>query len=282
MSKKVIKDLEVFAAQIRLETMKEIGELGFGHLSGSLSIADLLSVLYGKMMKYDPKDPECEDRDKLVLSKGHAGPALYSALALRDFFPMEWLKTLNKPGTSLPSHCDRKLTPGVDMTTGSLGQGVSTAIGLALADQLDNKNNFTYLIVGDGECNEGQVWEGAMFSAQHKLDNMIWFVDYNKKQLDGYMTNVVDIAPIEEKFAAFNFHVQDIDGHDVRKILDAIEKCHEIKGQPHCIILNTTKGKGLPELEAQLLNHNSKMQPDFIERSIKFLEEKFELIREDR
>jgi len=282
MSKKLIKDLEVFAAQIRLETMKEIGELGFGHLSGSLSIADLLSVLYGKIMKYDPKDPEWEDRDKLVLSKGHAGPALYSALALKDFFPMEWLKTLNKPGTSLPSHCDRKLTPGVDMTTGSLGQGVSTAIGLALADQLDNKNNFTYLVVGDGECNEGQVWEGAMFSAQHKLDNMIWFVDYNKKQLDGYMSDVVDIAPIAEKFAAFNFHVQDIDGHDVSKILDTIEKCHEIKGQPHCIILNTTKGKGLPELEAQLLNHNSKMQSDFIERSIKFLEEKFELIREDR
>lgn len=161
-----VKELEKFAARIRLETVKQVGKRGFGHLGGALSVADALAVLYGGMMKIDPKKPDWPERDKLVMSKGHAGPAVYSVLVLKGYFPMDWLETLNQPGTHLPSHCDRKLTPGIDMTTGSLGQGVSAAI--ALAPKMDDKGARTYLFVGDGECNEGQVWEGALFANQQR------------------------------------------------------------------------------------------------------------------
>lgn len=180
MEKGKLKELKLFSKEIQMKTMETIGSLGVGHVGGSLSIADLLAVLYGKEMKYDSQNPKWEERDWLVVSKGHAGPAVYSALALKGFFPESELLTLNRPGTHLPSHCDRNLTTGIDMTTGSLGQGASTAAGVALGFKLDQKPNNVYLVLGDGESQEGQVWEMALFAAQQKLSNLIAFVDYNK------------------------------------------------------------------------------------------------------
>lgn len=267
MTESKLQEVEKFAAQIRYETVKEIGVRGFGHLGGALSVVDVLAVLYGDVMKYDPKNPDWADRDKLVMSKGHAGPAVYSALALKGFFPMDWLKTLNQPGTHLPSHCDRKLTPGVDMTTGSLGQGTSTAIGLALAQKLDGKDNYTYLFTGDGELNEGQCWEAALFAPNHDLDNLVWFVDYNRKQLDGTTEEVSDMGDIGAKFAAFGWHTQTINGNDILEISAAIEKAHAEKGKPSCIVLNTAKGAGLPMVEEIALNHHIVFEGELLEAS---------------
>ena len=177
--------LREFAAEIRVETLKTIGSLGFGHVGGSMSIADAMAVLYGDIMKIDPKNPRWEDRDWCVLSKGHAGPCAYATLGLKGFYPLEETRTLNKPGTNFPSHTDRTKTPGVDLTTGSLGQGMSTATGAALGNKLDGRDSHVFVFVGDGECDEGQVWEAAQFAAHYKLDNLVCFVDSNKRQLDG-------------------------------------------------------------------------------------------------
>ena len=174
---KLLKELNDFALDIRIATVDCLRSRGFGHIGGSLSIADLLAVLYGSVMRYDPKNPRWPERDKLVCSKGHAGPGVYAALALKGFFPYEELKTLNIPGTNLPSHCDRNKTPGIDMTTGSLGQGTSLAVGIALGDKLKGRDSRTFLIVGDGEADEGQVWEAAMFTAAKKVTNLMWFID---------------------------------------------------------------------------------------------------------
>lgn len=279
MNEKTVKDLELFAAEIRLETAKMVATRGFGHIGGSLSIVDVLAALYGKIMQIDPQNPSWEDRDLCVLSKGHAGPALYATLALKGYFPMEWLSTLNQPGTRLPSHCDRNLTPGVDMTTGSLGQGVSTAIGMTLGRKLAGNPRYTFLFVGDGEANEGQVWEGAMFSAQNKLDHMIWFIDYNRKQLDGCLKDVMDIAPLKDKFESFGFHTQEIDGHDMSAILRSLEEALAVSGKPHCIILNTVKGKGIPELEETELNHHVTFDGDYAKRSIQHVQNQLDAMR---
>lgn len=262
-------ELKKFAAQIRLETVKQIGKRGFGHLGGALSVVDTLAVLYGGVMKVDPKNPDWPERDKLVMSKGHAGPALYSTLAIQGYFPMDWLETLNQPGTKLPSHCDRKLTPGVDMTTGSLGQGVSTAVGLALAQKLDGKGARTFLFVGDGECNEGQVWEGAMFAAQQKLENLVLFVDHNQKQLDGRTSEVMDMGDIAEKFKAFGWNTQSIDGNDVAAVAAALEQAKSTGGAPNCIVLNTTKGAGVPCVEEIELNHHIVLDGALLEQALK-------------
>lgn len=263
-----VKELALFAAQIRMETVKEIGARGFGHLGGALSVVDALAVLYGNVMKIDPKNPTWEDRDKLVMSKGHAGPAVYAALALKGYFPLDWLTTLNQPGTHLPSHCDCKLTPGVDMTTGSLGQGTSTAIGLALAQKLDEKTSRTYLFTGDGELNEGQCWEAALFAPNHGLDNLVWFVDYNRKQLDGTTEEVGDMGDIAAKFAAFGWHTQSIAGNDIAAVAAAIEAANAETGRPSCIVLNTVKGAGLPMVEEIALNHHIVFDGELLEKSI--------------
>lgn len=260
-----IKELKIFATQIRLETMKEFKTLGFGHVGGSMSIIDVLAVLYGDAMNIDPRNPRWEDRDWLVVSKGHAGPAVYASLALKGYFPMEELKTLNKPKTNLPSHCDRNRTLGIDMTTGSLGQGISAAIGIALGNKLDKRNSSTYLILGDGECEEGQIWEGVLFAAHHKVSNLITFVDYNKQQLDGYTKEVNDIGNIAEKFTCFGWYAQDIDGSDVAQISEAIQNAKNEKDRPSVIVLNTIKGRGCCFAENSLNNHHitvSKEQAD--------------------
>ncbi len=238
------KELRVIAEGIRLVTLQTLEGFGAGHIGGSMSIVETLAVLYGSELRCDPANPAWEDRDRLVLSKGHAGPALYATLSLKGFFPKEMLSELNKGGGRLPSHCDRNKTPGVDMTTGSLGQGISVAIGMALGNRMNRSDSLTYLIMGDGECNEGQVWEGAMFAAHHKLDNLIAFVDYNKQQLDGFTKDVLDMGDIGAKFRSFGWFVQEVNGHDVAAILNAVTAAKANKGSPSMIILDTVKGYG--------------------------------------
>lgn len=262
--------LEEFAVQIRRQVMVSIASFGKGHVGGSLSIVDVLAVLYGKVMKVDPKNPSWEDRDRLVLSKGHSGPALYASLALKGYFPLEMLQTLNKNGTNLPSHADRLKTPGVDMSTGSLGQGASTAVGLALADRNDGKTDiYTYLILGDGECQEGQVWESALFASQQKLCNLITFIDANKKQLDGYVKNICDMGSLADKFMAFGYNaIETEDGHDVGQIYDSIGKAKSCKTKPSVIILNTVKGKGVKHYEEMFANHSAAVSKENLEEAL--------------
>ena len=224
MTQEKLVELKRFALQIRIGILEELKARGFGHIGGSLSIADALAVLYGDVMRIDPKNPGWEQRDKLVCSKGHAGPAVYAALALKGYFPYEQLVTLNQPGTKLPSHCDRNLTTGVDMTTGSLGQGTSLAAGMALGDKLKGLDSRTFLFVGDGESNEGQVWEAAMFTAAKKLTNLTWLIDNNKKQLDGYTSDIIEPFDFEEKFRAFGFEAISIDGNDIEQLYNALTR----------------------------------------------------------
>ena len=254
------KELQKFALEIRQATVECIKSRGFGHIGGSLSICDALAVLYGEIMNVDPEDPKKADRDKLVCSKGHAGPAVYATLALKGYFPKEELLTLNQPGTNFPSHCDMNKTVGVDMTTGSFGQGTSEAVGLALGDRLQGRDCRTYLIVGDGEANEGQVWEAAMFTAAKKLTNLVWLIDWNKKQLDGYVTDILDPFDFEAKFRAFGFDACTIDGNDVEQLRAALSKKAEDK--PIAIILNTVKGKGVTEVEEAAGNHSMNVKPE--------------------
>lgn len=276
-----VKEIKILALHIRMETIKAIGNLGFGHIGGALSITDAIAVLYEEVMKYDPKNPKWEQRDWLICSKGHAGPAIYSTLALKGFFPMEELLTLNKPGTHLPSHCDRNLTPGIDMTTGSLGQGASLAVGVALGHKMDGRDNFTYLIVGDGEIQEGQVWEAALFAAQKKLDHLITFVDYNKKQLDGYTKDINDVGDIKSKFESFGWYGQEIDGSNVAEIIKAIENAKQHKDKPSVIVLHTIKGKGWDFAEKELSNHHMNVSREQMEEALTVLNAQLEgLVKE--
>jgi transketolase len=251
-----VKAMKVFATQIRIETVRAMGTLGFGHLGGALSIADTIAVLYGGIMKIDPKNPTWEERDWLVSSKGHAGPAIYAALALKGYFPVEELLTLNKPGTHFPSHCDRNLTIGIDMTTGSLGQGASTSVGVALGHKYARKNNWTYLILGDGECQEGQVWEAVSFAGSRKLDNLIAFVDDNKQQLDGFTAHIHEMFDFKKKFESFGWHAVDVKGNDVEQIYEAVEAAQLEVGRPSVIILDTVKGEGASFVSGKEKNHH--------------------------
>ena len=258
------KELQKLALEIRIGIVEEIQARGFGHIGGSLSLADALAVLYGAVMRYDSQNPKWPDRDKLVCSKGHAGPGVYATLAVKGFFPYEDLKTLNQPGTYLPSHCDKNQTPGVDMTTGSLGQGTSAAVGIALGDRLKGRDSRTYLLVGDGESDEGQVWEAAMFTAAKKITNLIWLVDDNKKQLDGYTQDVLPIFDLEAKFAAFGFDARRVDGNDIAQVYDALTA--PIGDKPRAIILDTVKGKGIREVEETMGNHSMTVAADVCDK----------------
>ena len=245
----------MFAEEIRVTIMRTIAAFGEGHVGGSLSIADLLAVLYTRYIKTDTKNPRDPDRNKFVLSKGHCGPALYATLALKGFFPMEELKTLNRLGTRLPSHCDRNRTPGIDMSTGSLGQGASTAAGIALADKIANRSSYTYLVLGDGECNEGQVWEMAMFAAHQKLDHLIAFVDRNGQQLDGFTDDICRMGDLTKIFHSFGWHSVAVNGHDIDALCKAIDEAKASAGAPCMIILDTVKGKGWPYAESCMPSH---------------------------
>ena len=238
------KELNILAARIRLETLRVIHSLGFGHVGGSIDLADLMAVLYGKVMKYDPQNPRWPDRDWLVLSKGHSGPVAYATFGLVGYYPVEKAYTLNQPHTRYPSHTDRKLTPGVDLTTGSLGQGVSTAMGAALGNKIDGRDNHVFVVIGDGEADEGQVWEGLHFACAHHLDNVVVFLDKNGFQLDGRTDDVLAHGDLAKKVEAFGLYTEEIDGHDVEAIDAAISKALTVKGRPSCIVLDTVKGKG--------------------------------------
>ena len=238
------KELKVLAEQIRLETLKVIHSRGFGHVGGSVDLAELMAVLYGEVMHYDPKNPRWPDRDWLVMSKGHAGPVAYATFGLMGFYPMEDAYTLNQPHTKFPSHTDRQLTPGVDLTTGSLGQGSSTATGAALGNKIDGRDNYVFCVIGDGEADEGQVWEAFHFAYAHKLDNIIYFIDKNGYQLDGPTDDILAHSDLAKKAESFGLHTQEINGHDVIAIYNAIEAAKAVKGVPSCIVLDTIKGKG--------------------------------------
>lgn len=255
--------LETLAAQareIRKYTIQTIATLGIGHLGGSLSLVELMTLLYFREMDIRPEEPTWEDRDKLILSKGHAGPVLYATLATRGFFPLQWLETLNQGGTSLPSHCDRNRTPGIDMSTGSLGQGLSVACGMAYANRLDNRESWVYAVIGDGETDEGQNWEAAMFAAHQKLGRIIAFTDLNKLQIDGLTEQVLSLGDIEGKWDTFGWYVQRCDGHSFEDISHAIGRAkaqaEQEGGKPSMIILDTIKGKGARFAEGKVANHN--------------------------
>ena len=253
MDKQKLHELRVFAAEIRLETLKVIASRGFGHAGGSMSMADAMAVLYGEVMHIDPKNPRWEDRDWFVLSKGHGGPVMYATLGLKGYYPMESAYTLNQPNTDFPSHTDRNKTVGVDLTTGSLGQGMSEAIGAALGSRVQNRPSRIYVAVGDGECDEGQIWEGAQFAAHYKLDNLVCLVDNNGRQLDGAVADVMSHGKgIGAKFDAFGWNVIAIDGHDYDSIRAAITLAKETKGRPTAIIAETIKGKGVSFMENQV------------------------------
>ena len=250
------KKLQAFAAEIRIAALDAIHSIGTGHLGGAMSICEVLSVLYGREMKYKVEEPKWPQRDKLVCSKGHAGPAVYGTLALKGFFPYEELKTLNASDTRLPSHCDKNKTPGVDMTTGSLGQGTSLACGMALADKLQGHDSRTFLIVGDGETNEGQVWEAFTFASAHKLGNLVVMIDWNKRQLDGYCDDIYPAANFHEKMAAFGFNTVTINGNDVEAVAEALEATRAGGEKPWAIVLDTVKGAGIEDVVNTAANHS--------------------------
>ena len=264
MEKNTLNQLEILAAKIRYDVLDMLQHRGYGHLGGSLSLVELMSVLYGKQMQYDATNPKWEQRDRVVLSKGHAGPVWYSALAESGFFDKEWLYTLNDGGTKLPSHPDRTKTPGVDMTTGSLGQGTSTAAGIATALKKSHIDRYVYLIVGDGELNEGQCWEAFQYIANYKLNNCIVIIDDNKRQLDGYTKDSMNAFDISKKMEAFGFFTQKVKGNDIEAIDDAINQAKEVKDKAVCIVLDTIKGQGVPYFENMFSNHSVKFNTDEI------------------
>lgn len=264
MEKNTLNQLEILAAKIRYDVLDMLQHRGYGHLGGSLSLVELMSVLYGKQMQYDATNPKWEKRDRVVLSKGHAGPVWYSALAESGFFDKEWLYTLNDGGTKLPSHPDRTKTPGVDMTTGSLGQGTSTAAGIATALKKSHIDRYVYLIVGDGELNEGQCWEAFQYIANYKLNNCIVIIDDNKRQLDGYTKDIMNPFDISKKMEAFGFFTQKVKGNDIEAIDDAINQAKEVKDKAVCIVLDTIKGQGVPYFENMFSNHSVKFNTDEI------------------
>lgn len=251
------KELEVFATKARMGVIEGIYNAKAGHPGGSLSICDLLSYLYNSEMNIDPKNPKMDLRDRLVLSKGHAAPALYATLAYKGYFPVDDLKTLRKSDSYLQGHPNMDKIPGVDMSTGSLGQGVSAAVGMALGAKLDGKDFRVYTILGDGEIEEGQVWEAAMFAGNKNLDNLTAFVDFNGLQIDGSVEEVNSPYPIADKFKAFNWNVIEIDGHNLEEIENAVENAKSTKGKPTCVVMKTIKGKGVSFMENQVGWHGS-------------------------
>lgn len=246
-----IEELQQKARKVREDIIEEVYSAQSGHPGGSLSVADILTVLYFREMNIQPENPDWEERDRFVLSKGHCSPALYSCLANRGFFPVEDLKTFRNINSYLQGHPDKNKVPGVDMTTGSLGQGLSAANGMAIAGKVDQKDYRVYCVLGDGEIEEGQIWEAAMAASQYKLDNLCVIVDNNNLQIDGTIEEVMSSYPIDEKFRSFGFQVINIDGHDIEEIIKAFEVAKNIKGKPTCIIAKTTKGKGITYMENQ-------------------------------
>lgn len=265
-----IEELKSIAKKIRYLSVEMIGRAGSGHPGGSLSIADILTALYFSKLKINPKNPNWQERDRFVLSKGHACPALYAALALKGFFPEKELETFRKLGSRLQGHPDRKC-PGVEAPTGSLGHGFSQAIGIALAGKLDNTKWRAYVLLGDGECDEGSVWEGAMCAAKFKLDNITAILDRNEVQLDGPTEKVMPLEPLADKWRAFNWNVIEINGHDFNEIFSALEKAEKTKGKPTIIIAHTIKGKGVSFMEGKAEWHGNAPKGEELKQALEAL-----------
>ena len=276
-----LKELKLLCANVRIDILEMLMKFGQGHLGGSMSCVELFAVLYGKQLNVDPKNPKKDDRDQVVLSKGHAGPVWYSTLAERGFFPKDWLFTLNQGGTLLPSHPDRTKTPGVDMTTGSLGQGTSTAAGIATAMKKRGLNSYTYLIVGDGELNEGQCWEAFQYIANYKLNNCIVIIDDNKRQLDGYTKDVINPFSYQEKMKAFGFYTLTAKGDDLEAIDDTINKLKEVKDSAVCMVLDSVKGQGVKFFEELLSNHSVKFNEEYTNEANKAIAQLKEYIAKE-
>ena len=267
-----LPELAAMAKKLRRHIITMTATAGSGHPGGSLSAADIVTALYFKIMRYDPRNPRWEDRDRFILSKGHAAPVLYAALAESGYFPVEELNTLRKPGSRLQGHADRNLTPGVEMSSGSLGQGLSFATGTALATRLDRRDCRVYVLLSDGECEEGQTWEAALSAVQFKLDNLTAVVDRNRQQLDGWTRDIMDLEPLAEKWRAFGWHTIETDGHNFKQILAAFEKAKTVKGKPTVIIAHTIKGKGVSFMENNLDFHGKAPTAEEAERALKELE----------
>lgn len=271
MEKLDVQELEKKARRIREDIVEEVYSAKSGHPGGSLSVADILTVLYFREMNINPENPNWEDRDRFVLSKGHCSPALYSCLANRGFFSVEDLKSFRNISSYLQGHPDKNKVPGVDMTTGSLGQGLSAANGIAIAGKMDQKTYRVYCVLGDGEIEEGQIWEAAMAANKYKLDNLCVIVDNNNLQIDGTIEEVMSSYPIDAKFRSFGFQVINIDGHNIEEIIKAFEVAREVKGKPTCIIAKTVKGKGVDFMENQVGWHGKAPNQEQYEQAMKSL-----------
>ena len=276
MDKEKLELLKDKAFSIRCATIKEIASFGSGHIGGAMSICDLLALLYFKQMNVDPSDPKKEDRDRLVVSKGHAGPAVYATLALKGFFPEEMLSTLNQGGTNLPSHCDMLKTPGIDFTAGSLGQGFSAAMGIAVGQRVKGVDAWTYTIVGDGESQEGQIWEAAEFAGAQKLDRVIAFEDLNGQQLDGYTKDIIpeEAESVKKRWESFGWDTVTVDGHDIEALDEAVERAKKTPGKPHMIVMITQKSHGYVFGEGVKSNHSMPVKPEQAEEAVRVLKER--------
>ena len=268
---KSLDELKSISKEIRKDIVKMLTESASGHPGGSLSATDIMTVLFFKEMNLDPNNEKDPNRDRFVLSKGHAAPVLYSALARRGYFPVEELSTLRKFKSRLQGHPSIQYLPGIDMSTGSLGQGVSAAVGMALAGKIDKKDYRVYTLLGDGELEEGQVWEAALCAAHYKLNNLTAFIDINGLQIDGDITKVMNPCPIDKKFEAFGWNVLVIDGHNYEEIIDAIEKAKECKDKPTAVVCNTVKGKGVSFMENQAAWHGTAPSKEQCETALKEL-----------
>ncbi len=271
-NEELLKKLSRIANRVRKHIIKMTGLAKSGHPGGSLSAADIMTVLFFYKMRHDPRNPDWEGRDIFILSKGHASPVLYAVLAESGYFPVEELWNFRKLTSHLQGHPDRLMTPGVEMSTGSLGQGLSVANGVALAFKLDKSPRRVYVLLGDGEVQEGQVWEAAMTAAHYKLDNLTAIIDYNRLQIDGPVNKVKRIEPLAEKWRAFGWEVLEIDGHDLRQIIEALDRADEIKGKPTMIIAHTVKGKGVSFMEHKVKFHGVAPSEEEMKKALEELE----------
>ena len=266
-----LEEMAATAKKLRRHVITMIGKAGSGHPGGSLSAAEIITALYFKVLRHDPANPRWAERDRFILSKGHAAPILYAALAERGYFPGEELATLRTLGSCLQGHCDMTATRGVEMSSGSLGQGLSFGIGIALAGRLDARDYRVYVLLGDGECDEGQVWEAAMASAHFKLDNLVAIVDHNELQIDGWNRDVMNLEPLPEKWKAFGWHTIEVNGHDLSQLIAAFDEAKRVRGKPTAIIAHTIKGKGVSFMENNVDFHGKAPTPAEMEKALEEL-----------
>ncbi len=266
-----LDEMAAMAKKLRRHVITMIGKAGSGHPGGSLSAAEIVTALYFKVLRHDPANPRWAERDRFILSKGHAAPILYAALAERGYFPGEELATLRTLGSCLQGHCDMTATRGVEMSSGSLGQGLSFGIGMALAGRLDARDYRVYVLLGDGECDEGQVWEAAMASAHFKLDNLVAIIDHNELQIDGWNRDVMNLEPLPEKWQAFGWHTIEGNGHDLSQLIAAFDEAKRVKGKPTAIIAHTIKGRGVSFMENNVDFHGKAPTPAEIEKALEEL-----------